>query len=89
MSRYEREPPRRSFPSGSSPSSFSISAQGAFEKSLKRLRSLGSLFITFLSILCESTKPLEVCSHTGEKKKEKFRRRKGSNYDALGELPSR
>jgi len=87
LSRYEREPPRRLFPSGSSPPSFSISAQGAFEKSLKRLRSQGSLLHHLPFNICESTKPLEVCSHTARKKKENFRKRKGSKYNALGSYP--
>jgi hypothetical protein len=32
----------------------------------------------------ESLKPLKLCLHTGRREKENFRRRKGSNYDALG-----
>jgi len=91
LSRYEREP-QACLSSGSSPSSFSLSAKGACEKSPKRLRSQGSLLFTSfhrLLLFRESLKPLELCLHTGRKKKENLRRRKGSSYDALGELPSR
>jgi hypothetical protein len=85
LSRYEREPPRRSFPSGSSPSSFSTSAKGAFEKSLKRLRPLGSLFITFLSTFAETTKTAEsVLAHGQEEKREFIEEERAQSTTLLG-----
>jgi hypothetical protein len=87
LSRYEREPPRRSFPSGSSPSSFSLSAKGAYEKSPKRLRSLGSLlFISFHRLLSISREPeaAETVLAHGEKEKKFIEEERAQGTTLLG-----
>jgi hypothetical protein len=85
MSRYDREPPRRSFPSGSSPSSFSLSAKGAFEKSPKRLRSQGSLLHHLpFNTLREHKAAETVLAHGQEEKKEKKKEERAQAMTLLG-----
>jgi hypothetical protein len=79
--------PKRACPSGSSPSSFSLSAKGACEKSPSDYdhKAPSSLFpFTAFFLFRESLKPLKLCLHTARKKKRIYKRRKGSRYDALG-----